>query len=185
LYAPQPLPHDLSDLVSYQAIPLFAVSAALAIGTRLEAKSNPVGQTAANLHAAPPGETIVVPPVQEPIPTEAAVDIILYYESALFSLFAALLAMSAKECLNIYSLRAALPGNDRNGNRQRRVAVLRDWRFIFLAVKPSILVRMATIFLIAGVCQRLWPISHSIICTLTFLGVPGLACYLWTVGNLR
>ena len=184
--------HNLSNFISYQAILLFAVSAALAIGIRLEVKPNPDGQTTALLHAiflalnnsAPPGEINVVLPVREDPPPEVALAIECFYGSSLFSLLAAVLAAFARECLNRYFLPSAVPGIDHNADRQQKFVALRDWRFSLLVFCPHILIRSSVFLLVCGVCQRLWVISRMAVYVIPLSAVPGLWFYLWTMFNL-
>ena len=175
--------HKVSDLVTQQAILLSVAGAALAIGTRLELKPDPTFLVID--HSAVPGQTPIAPPPQEG-PTHkslALTAIVLFYEGSLISLFAAVLATFAKDCLNRYSLQLAVPAIQRSADRHRKFEVLRSWRFGLLVLSPHILVRSALAFLACGVCLRLWELASFVFYILPFFAVPGIVGYFLTIDS--
>lgn len=171
--------HNLSDLVTHQAVLLSVASAAIAIGTRLELKSNPT--FLALDRSAIPAETIVVQPVQEAPPRNVLDAIKYFYISSLLSLSAAFLATLAKDCVQHYFLHIRVPAIDRNRYRQLKFAAFKRLGFVVLFLSPPALVRAAVSFLIFGVGERLRESNSTAIYIALLAGAPGLVGYFWTL----
>ena len=184
--------HDLSNLVYCQAVLFSIVGAALAIGTRPDLKPNPHGQAAALLHAllltlnhsAVPAETLAVPPVQEVPPSEVTNAILFFYECSAASALAASLAMVAKEGLNGFYAKAGALAIHSGADRQRKLKTIANSPFRLIVGIARILLRIATLFLVLGLCQPVWASNPRLIYPLALLAVPGLVGYYLTTANL-
>ena len=119
-------------------------------------------------------------------PPEILTAIAHFYQSSLVSLFAAVFAMLAKECLNGYLLHGGGLAIDHVAGRRRKFDALVNptWRFGLLVKTPDVLLRTALCFLILGLVHRLWVLSSTVIYLLSFFLVPGLVGYIGTAANM-
>jgi hypothetical protein len=159
-----------------------AVSSAFVIDIHSKLQPDPNDQSAALLRAilltlnqsAIPGETPVVPPVQEPPPNEIITATSLLYASLLISLLAAFTAMLGKQWLNRYLRRVGGSMIERCGDRQRKCNGLQKWPFHFFIGGLPVMLQVALLLLACGLSRYMASINTSIagvLITLTALGV--------------
>jgi hypothetical protein len=159
-----------------------AVSSAFVIDIHSKLRPDPNDQSAALLRAilltlnqsAIPGETPVVPPVQDPPPNEIVAATGLLYASLLISLLAAFIAMLGKQWLNRYLRRVGGSMIERCGDRQRKCNGLQKWPFHFFVEGLPVMLQVALLLLACGLCRFMASINASIagiLITITVLGV--------------
>jgi len=103
--------------------------------------------------------------------------IVLFYESSMASLLAAVFTMLAKECLT----GQLHPVISDSSDRRRRVHALNGWGFSALVKTSRILLLAAFCFLLAGIGQRFFSSHPHLIYPLALLAAPGLVGYLAVV----
>jgi hypothetical protein len=155
---------------SLQAGLFSAVSAAFVIDVHSKLQPDPNEQSAALLRAilltlnqsAIPGETPVVPPVQEDPPSEIVTVTGLMYASLLISLLAAFIAMLGKQWLNRYLRNAGGSMIERCGDRQRKCDGLKKWPFHLFVESLPVMLQVALLLLACGLCRHMWTINPSV-----------------------
>jgi hypothetical protein len=180
--------HQSAYLVS-QAGLFSAVSSAFVIDIHSKLQPDPNDQSAALLRAilltlnqsAIPGETPVVPPVQDPPSSEIVAATGLLYASLLISLLAAFIAMLGKQWLNRYLRRAGGSMIERCGDRQRKCNGLQKWPFHFFVEGLPVMLQVALLLLACGLCRYMASINTSIAGVLIALTVLGVLFYVGIV----
>jgi hypothetical protein len=165
------------------------VSSAFVIDFHSKLQPDPNDQSAALLRAilltlnqsAIPGETPVVPPVQEPPPNEIVAATGLLYASLLISLLAAFIAMLGKQWLNRYLRREGGSMIERCGDRQRKCNGLQKWPFHFFVEGLPVMLQVALLLLACGLSRYMASINTSIAGVLIVLTALGVLFYVGIV----
>ena len=166
-----------------------AVSSAFVIDVHSNLKPNPSEQSAALLRAilltlnqsAIPSETPTVPPIQEDPPSEIVTVTGLMYASLLISLLAAFIAMLGKQWLNRYLRNAGGSMIERCGDRQRKCDGLKKWPFHLFVESLPVMLQVALLLLVCGLCRHMALINSSVASVLISLTVLGVLFYLGIV----
>ena len=165
------------------------MSSAFVIDTRSQLQPDPNEQSIALLHAilltlnqsAIPGETPVVPPVQDKPPSEIVTATTLMYASLLISLLAAFVAMLGKQWLNWYLRNSGGSMIERCGDRQRKCDGIEKWPLHPFIESLPVMLQVSLFLLAWGLCRHMWTINTTIAYTLVTLTGLGVLVYLGIV----
>jgi len=179
--------HSRGFADSFSKAGLFsAISSAFVIDVHSKLQPDPNEQSAVLLrailltlnHSAIPGESPVVPPAQEPAPSEIVTVTCLMYASLLISLLAAFVAMLGKQWLNRYLRNAGGSVIERCGDRQRKCDGLEKWPLYLFVESLPLMLQVALLLLVCGLCRYMWSINTSVAYTLTALTGFGALFYI-------
>ena len=114
-------------------------------------------------------EAPIVPPGQE---ASDEIDILveLFYTAPQLSLLAAFLAILAKQCLSSYLQHPGRSSIERPA-RQHKLDTLEKSRFDLFLKAPTVMLLVAFLLLICGLCWRIWLLHPFILCTFVPLAV--------------
>ena len=172
---------NLSNLILKAGL-FSAISSAFVIDIHSKLQPDPNDQTAALLRAilltlnqsAIPNEIPTVPPTQQNPAGEIVTITGLMYASLVISLLAAFIAMLGKQWLNRYLRNEGGSMIERCGDRQRKCDGLKKWPFHLFVESLPVMLQIALLLLVCGLCRHMWSINTTVagvLITLTVLGV--------------